>query len=174
VNSEQQLVQRMARGDESAFEAIYQDHQRCIYRFSLHMSGDHAVAEEVTQDAFVALIEKPQGFDSMKGTLSAYLFGVARNLLRKRMRLDWSIEPLEFDLPAEEDDPVDSFTLEAVRNAVLSLPAVYREAVALCDLQESSYEEAAVILECAVGTVRSRLFRGRRMLASKLKGAVRV
>ena len=164
----------MARGDEAAFEAIYHDHQRSIYRFSLHMSGDHAVAEEITQDAFVALIEKPAGFDAEKGTLAAYLFGVTRNLLRKRLRMDWQAEPLEFDIPAEEDDPMDSFTAEAVRNAVVTLPPVYREAVALCDLQESSYEEAAAILDCAVGTVRSRLFRGRRMLASKLKGAVRV
>ncbi len=174
VNTEQEMVQRMARGDESAFDAIYQDHQGSIYRFSLHMSGDRAVAEEITQDAFVALIEKPHGFDGSRGTLAAYLFGVTRNLLRKRMRLDWAIEPLDIDVAAEEDDPMDSFTADAVRSAVLSLPAAYREVVALCDLQESSYEEAAAILDCAVGTVRSRLFRGRRMLASKLKGAVRV
>ena len=174
VHTEQELVRRMARGDETAFDAIYQDHQRSIYRFCLHMSGDHGVAEEVTQDAFVALIEKPHGFDGGRGTLAAYLFGVTRNLLRKRMRLDWSVEPLEFDVVAEEDDGMDAFTIEAVRAAVVSLPPAYREAVALCDLQESSYEEAAAILDCAVGTVRSRLFRGRKMLASKLRGAVRV
>jgi RNA polymerase sigma-70 factor, ECF subfamily len=164
----------MARGDESAFDAIYQDHQRSIFRFSLHMSGDHAVAEEITQDAFMALIERPHGFDGARGTLAAYLFGVTRNLLRKRLRLDLLSEPLEFDIAADEDDPMDSLTAEAVRNAVLTLPPVYREVVALCDLQEASYEEAAAILECAVGTVRSRLFRGRKLLASKLKGAVRV
>ncbi len=165
----------MAGGDEAAFEAIYHDHQRGIYRFSLHMSGDRAIAEEITQDAFVALIERPNGFDGARGTLAAYMFGVARNLLRKRMRLDWASEPLlDTDYAAEDEDPVEAFTLEAVRAAVVSLPPVYREAVALCDLQEASYEEAAAILDCAIGTVRSRLFRGRRMLALKLKGAVRV
>ena len=73
-----------------------------------------------------------------------------------------------------ELDPLELFTVESVRAAVFSLPPVYREAVALCDLREASYEEAAAILECAVGTVRSRLFRGRRLLCSKLKGMVRV
>lgn len=178
VATEQQLVERMASGDEAAFEAIYHDHQRGIFRFSLHMSGDHGIAEEITQEAFVALIERPAGFDGARGSLAAYLYGVARNLLRKRMRQDWSVEPLpEGDLgvlAAEEEDPTDSFALEAVRAAVVSLPPVYREAVALCDLQEASYEEAAAILDCAIGTVRSRLFRGRKMLALKLKGAVRV
>ena len=60
VHTEQELVTRMARGDEAAFEAIYQDHQRSIYRFALHMSGDPSIAEEVTQESFVALIEKPK------------------------------------------------------------------------------------------------------------------
>jgi RNA polymerase sigma-70 factor (ECF subfamily) len=54
---------------------------------------------------------------------------------------------------------------------VLSLPAQYREAVVLCDLQEASYEEAAAALDCPVGTVRSRLSRGRALLAQKLKGS---
>lgn len=175
--TEQQLVDRMAGGDEAAFEVIYHDHQRGIFRFSLHMSGDHSIAEEITQEAFVALIERPSGFDGARGSLAAYLFGVARNLLRKRMRQDWAVESLpdgDFALAAEEDDPLDAFALDAVRAAVVSLPPVYREAVALCDLQEASYDEAAAILDCAVGTVRSRLFRGRKMLALKLKGAVRV
>lgn len=176
VATEQQLVERMAGGDEAAFEAIYHDHQRGIYRFSLHMSGDRGIAEEITQDAFLALIERPSGFDASRGNLAAYLYGVARNLLRKRMRMDWTVEALPEDdcAPAEEVDPLESFAVEAVRAAVVSLPPAYREAVALCDLQEASYEEAAAILDCAIGTVRSRLFRGRRMLALKLRGAVRV
>ncbi|BDC50600.1 hypothetical protein F183_A29160 [Bryobacterales bacterium F-183] len=177
--TEQQLVERMAGGDEAAFEAIYHDHQRGIFRFSLHMSGDQGIAEEITQEAFVALIERPQGFDGSRGGLASYLFGIARNLLRKRMRMDWAVEPLpdgDYALAStsDEDELFDAFALDAVRAAVVSLPPVYREAVALCDLQEASYEEAAAILDCAIGTVRSRLFRGRKMLAMKLKGAVRV
>ena len=62
-------------------------------------------------------------------------------------------------------------SIEQVRQAVLSLPPVFREAVVLCDLQDSSYEDAAVALDCPVGTVRSRLSRGRAMLVRKLRGA---
>jgi RNA polymerase sigma-70 factor, ECF subfamily len=168
----------MARGDEAAFESIYHDHQNGLFRFAWHMSGDHSTAEEVVQDAFVALLEKPEGFDGARGSLSGYLYGISRNLLRKRLRAEWAEEPLaeDADPVAPEADPNESFTIEAVRAAVLALPPVYREAVALCDLQEASYEEAAAVLECAVGTVRSRLFRGRKLLAAKLtaKGKVRV
>jgi RNA polymerase sigma-70 factor (ECF subfamily) len=61
-------------------------------------------------------------------------------------------------------------SIEQVRKAVLSLPPVFREVVVLCDLQDSSYEDAAAALDCPVGTVRSRLSRGRAMLAKKLRG----
>lgn len=174
--SEQELVRRMARGDEAAFESIYHDHQNGLFRFAWHMSGDRSTAEEIVQDAFVALLEKPDGFDGARGALSGYLYGIARNLLRKRLRAEWAEEPLgeDADPPAAEVDPDESFTVESVRAAVLSLPPVYREVVALCDLQEASYEEAAAVLECAVGTVRSRLFRGRRLLSSKLRRSVGV
>ena len=73
---------------------------------------------------------------------------------------------------AADDDVLDDLTrretIEAVRSAVLSLPTQYREAVVLCDLENASYEDAAAALECPVGTVRSRLSRGRGMLAQKL------
>jgi RNA polymerase sigma-70 factor (ECF subfamily) len=66
-------------------------------------------------------------------------------------------------------DLVRSENIERVRQAVLSLPADYREAVVLCELQEFSYEEAAHVLGCPVGTIRSRLHRARTMLADKLR-----
>ena len=179
IVNEQELVKRMARGDEAAFESIYHDHQSGLFRFAWHMSGDRGAAEEIVQESFLALLEKPQGFDATRGSLSGYLYGISRNLLRKRLRTAWAEESLDdVDPMAAEVDPMETFTVESVRAAVLSLPPVYREAVALCDLQEASYEEAAAVLECAVGTVRSRLFRGRRLLSCKLtsktKGPVRV
>jgi RNA polymerase sigma-70 factor (ECF subfamily) len=82
------------------------------------------------------------------------------------------------DLPLEEsaggedllDDLTRRETIEHLRLAVMSLPPVYREAVVLCDLSDASYEEAAAVLECPVGTVRSRLSRARAMLVQKLSG----
>ena len=83
-----------------------------------------------------------------------------------------TIEETEMYEAAERGSLLDDLarreTVEQVRCAVLSLPPVYREAVVLCDLEEASYEEAAVALDCPVGTVRSRLSRARAMLAEKL------
>jgi RNA polymerase sigma-70 factor (ECF subfamily) len=69
------------------------------------------------------------------------------------------------------DDLVQAETIELVRKAVLSLPAKYREVVVLCELQDVSYGEAAEVLGCAIGTVRSRLHRARALLLAKLRPA---
>jgi len=78
----------------------------------------------------------------------------------------------EIEQHASDENVFDDLTrremVEHVRRAVVSLPPMYREAVVLCDLENASYEEAAMVLECPVGTVRSRLSRGRLMLAHKL------
>src|SRR5579864_8081575 len=81
-----QLLRRMRKGDENAFGLLYERHQRPIFRFVLHMTGSQAIAEEVTQEVFMLLIRKPGAYDPGKGTLAAYLFGVARNLARRATR----------------------------------------------------------------------------------------
>ncbi|MGA8011258.1 MAG: sigma-70 family RNA polymerase sigma factor [Candidatus Acidiferrales bacterium] len=82
------LLRRMARGDEDAFAEIYRQKHPAIYRFALHMTGNPAVAEDVTQEVFMALIRDPKRFDPARGTLGGFLFGVARNHLRKRWEQD--------------------------------------------------------------------------------------
>ncbi len=82
------LLRRMARGDEDAFAEVYRQKQPAIYRFALHMTGNPAVAEDVTQEVFMALIRDPKRFDPARGTLGGFLFGVARNHLRKRWEQD--------------------------------------------------------------------------------------
>ena len=120
------------------------------------------------------LIEHGRRFDPARGALTSFLFGVARNLVLRRIEKDRSQHESELADLAAEDDVVGDLTrrqtIERVRRAVLSLPAVYREAVVLCDLEDQSYEDAAIALDCPVGTVRSRLNRGRAMLAQKLRG----
>jgi RNA polymerase sigma-70 factor (ECF subfamily) len=120
-------------------------------------------------------------FDPSRGTLGAFLLGVARNHVLRRMRVDHLLTPIGEDgdedvgLPILETElrPLDNLaraeTIELVRKAVLSLPAKYREVVVLCELQDVSYGEAAEILGCAIGTVRSRLHRARALLLAKLR-----
>src|SRR5271154_5236153 len=82
------LLRRMAGGDEEAFAQIYRQKHPAIYRFALHMSGNSAMAEDVTQEVFMALIRDPKRFDPTRGSLGGFLFGVARNHLRKRWEQD--------------------------------------------------------------------------------------
>ena len=120
-------------------------------------------------------------FDSGRGAVTPWLCGIAKNHLRQRLARDRRLEPLAHDEePAAEATAAEADALgeliraervESLRRAVLSLPFRYREVVVLCDLQELSYQDAADALACAVGTVRSRLHRGRALLAVKLAAA---
>jgi len=172
--SDEILLEQALGGDERAFTLLYRGRQSAVYRFALHMSGDPALAEDVTQEVFLALLESGHRFDPARATLLAFLYGIARHLILRRITRK---RPDDLEAAAEElaadDDLLDDLTrretIEQVRSAVLSLPLVYREAVVLFDLEGASYEEAAAALDCPVGTVRSRLSRGRAMLAQKLE-----
>ncbi len=178
LTDEQLLAQALA-GDEDAFTVLYRRRQGPVFRFALHLSGSSQVAEEVTQDVFVFLLQRGRDFDASRGALGAYLFGVARNYVRRALERNYS-EALvhspadeEAESLVTEDDPADGIarrqTSTALWKAVLSLPEHYREAVVLCDLQELSYAEAAEALGCAIGTIRSRLHRAHDMLNKKLQ-----
>ena len=91
AGDDQELVRRLARGDQAAFKVCYERYQGPIFRFAWHMSGNHTTAEEVTQEVFLRLIHKPKKFDATKGSLGGYLFGIARNVMRRQMSAsrDW-------------------------------------------------------------------------------------
>jgi RNA polymerase sigma-70 factor (ECF subfamily) len=181
-----ELLRSMLAGDEEALALLYRRRQGSVYRFALQMSGSKPIAEDVTQEVFLFLMREGHVFDPSRGSLSAFLLGVARNHVLRRMRVDQLLTPIGDDddadacLPLPETDlcPLDDLaraeTVELVRKAVLSLPAKYREVVVLCELQDVSYGEAAQILGCAIGTVRSRLHRARALLLAKLRPAEQV
>lgn len=174
----------MLAGEEEALTTLYRRRQGGIYRFAMQMCGSQALAEDVTQEVFMVLIRDGQTFDPTRGSLNAFLMGVARNLLLRRLQRERFYVPMEEDSDEETttrisfpttDGPLEDLsrieTVNSVRMAVLALPERYREVVVLCDLQEMSYVEAAEILSCAVGTVRSRLHRARALLIDKLRPA---
>jgi RNA polymerase sigma-70 factor, ECF subfamily len=181
--SDDELLALLRAGDEGAFLTLYHRRQGGIYRFVLRMSGSEAVAEDVTQEVFMMLAQGHDHYESSRGSISAYLFGVARNQVLRRLEKDRFLSPiyedeedLESSMPQELvtlNDPLGDLarkeTIASVRQAVLALPAHYREVVVLCDLQEMSYADASVALGCAVGTVRSRLHRARALLVEKLR-----
>jgi RNA polymerase sigma-70 factor, ECF subfamily len=185
--SDDDLTFRLRAGDEDAFTFVFRRWQGPIFRFALHMSGNRTLAEDATQEVFMTLIRQTAQFDSAKGKLGAFLFGIARNQVLKRLERErpyTSLAPnweeasdsraesaMQSKGAAQPDAEVRAEVIEQVRYAILTLPPDYREVVALCDLEEMSYDEAAVALGCAAGTVASRLHRGRALLATKLRKA---
>jgi len=192
-----ELMRRLSVGDEDAFLEFYRRHQGGVYRYALHMTGRPEAADDVVQETFLTLIRQAGKYDEARGAPAAFLYGVARNHVRKLQEK----ERRYVAFPGEEGG---EFVLEAgvahgnsngngrhaaapsatgsvlqglekeetiliLREAVLTLPLHYREPVTLCDLQGKSYEDAAALLACPVGTVRSRLNRARSILLEKLR-----
>jgi RNA polymerase sigma-70 factor (ECF subfamily) len=175
--TDEDLFRRLAEGDEEAFTLLYRRWQGPIFRFGLRMSGSLTLAEDVTQEVFMALVSGGGRYDPDRGSLASYLFGVAKNQVRRRFEKErpYVAIPQGEDEPAvgaehllEELDRTER--VRRVREAVLALPAHYREVVVLFDLQLLSYQETADALGCAVGTVRSRLHRARALLLARLGG----
>jgi len=175
------LLKRAVGGDEEAFLALYQKHQSALYRYALRMTGSPWAAEEVVQEVFLVLIREPDKYQAALGELGAFLYGVARNRVMKhleRLPREASLDLMNADGNGwrEPEDPLTPMMIaekreriDRVRDAVLSLPAEFREAVVLCELEEMSYEEAANACGCPIGTIRSRLHRGRALLLAKLE-----
>lgn len=167
-----ELLAQFRRGDREAFTFLYRIHSPAVFRFALHMSGDATKATETTQDVFVWLIHHPGRFDASRGRLGAFLTGVARRFLLRQWNRERRWTPLEeaaFLCAPRAREVHSDPRVEQLRCLIASLPDRYREVVVLCDLEGHSYEEAASILECSLGTVRSRLHRARELLARKLR-----
>jgi RNA polymerase sigma-70 factor, ECF subfamily len=177
---DRELLERVRRGDRQAFSELYALHQSAIYRYAAHMCGA-AAADDLVQDTFVALLGRPGRYDPARGPILGYLIGIARHFVAKRLaaRRSESLESTDAldeapdgapEAPAET--PLDALSREElvaqVRDAIQSLPLPYREAVVLCELQEMDYAAAAVVMQCPIGTVRSRLHRARALLTAKL------
>jgi RNA polymerase sigma-70 factor (ECF subfamily) len=173
----------MLGGSAEAFGALYDRLQGGVYRYALRMTGSEAVAEDMTHEVFIQLMRDGSRFDPARGSVKSYLYGMARHrVLRhlERERSHVSIEAGRDDgegladerLRSCEDPLVDlerGETVSLVRQAVLSLPPHFREVIVLCHLQEMNYAEAAEVMACPIGTIRSRLARARTMLVGKLR-----
>lgn len=182
--SDDDLLARVAAGDAGALTTLFRRRKGLVYRFALHMSGLPAAADDVTQEVFLTVMREAGRYEAGRSGVTAWLCGIARNHTRRRLAREHGLIALdderheEVALPSLDLDPLEELTraeaIEALRRAVLSLPARYREAVVLCDLEELSYADAAAALGCAVGTVRSRLHRGRALLVAKVTASTSV
>jgi RNA polymerase sigma-70 factor (ECF subfamily) len=172
--SDPELVERARGGEREAFGFLYRRHQACVYRFARAMTGSSAVAEDIVQEVFLALMRDLERYDATRAGLRTYLFGIARNLVRYKARsvrrlisLDQVEEASEFEDPAAALST--SQESRRLRECLAGLPARYREVIILCDLQELDYAATAAVLSVPIGTVRSRLHRGRQLLLERLQ-----
>jgi RNA polymerase sigma-70 factor, ECF subfamily len=183
------LVARLRRGDAAAARELYQRHGSALLRFGLAMSNCRQTAEDIVHDTFIEILKHPVRFDPTRGSVIAYLFGIARHRMSRVARVslrDADVRTVEsadetFDpaLSGADNPLLDTRDageeidrardIERVRTAVFDLPRVHREVIVLCDLEELSYATAAEILGCPIGTVRSRLSRARALLATRLE-----
>jgi RNA polymerase sigma-70 factor (ECF subfamily) len=177
-----ELLRQTHAGRADAFTALYRRHQGPLYRYALMRCGSASTAADVVQEAFMGLLTRRFGFDPLRGQLQHFLFGVVRKLILKleepRQRQVALPEPgedgeLELDLPCEGAEPLARLlgneAAEEVRRALALLPAHYRDVVILYELHELSYQEIATVCQLDIGTVRSRLSRGRAALAKRLQ-----
>jgi RNA polymerase sigma-70 factor (ECF subfamily) len=177
VDDDSRLLARLATGDADALALLYRRESGAVYRYALALAGDEAAALDAVQEAFAQLLRGPVAFDAARGSLGAYLAGMARHQVlqqwrdaRRHLPLD---DTLEADDPAHASPGSDTRLHEAQRHqslwaAIRTLSWPQREALTLVDLQERPYAEAAAIAGVSVDVLRTRLHRARQRLADLL------
>ena len=163
---------------EADIQIAFDEHKDAVYRFAWRMTHSEAAAEDIAQDVFLALLRRPDRFDPIRGTLRAFLFGIARNLALKRWRNEnrWTVLDDERFI-ANPVEPDRSEIAETIGEAVRALPPLQREALIMAEYEELSLEEIALAVESEIGTVKSRLHRARenlRRMLAPLKPAMGV
>jgi RNA polymerase sigma-70 factor (ECF subfamily) len=171
------LLKRARRGDEDAFSQLFGRHQGAIYRYAVHMCGPEA-GDDIVQETFLAVLRQRSRADGLRGSALGYLFGIARHLVLQRLGSKYDpalgdtghedVSQVASDALTALEDLSRAETIASVRAAVQALPPVYREVVVLCELQDMDYAAAAGVLQCPIGTIRSRLSRARTLLVTKL------
>ncbi len=166
--TDEQLIARAARGDQTAFELLWERHWHAIYSYAWLLARN-SDAEDITQEAFLALLRKPAAFDPARAQLRTWLIAVARRQYlgrwRNASRDAGSDATDEAENPAGFDEQLIRLErADAVRQAVAALPDLQREAIYLFEFEELSLAEIASILNIEVNAVKARLHRARQQL----------
>lgn len=187
---EAELVTELQAGSDSAFDYLVTYYHATVYNLVYGILTDSADAADVTQDVFLRVFRGIRGF-RRSSSLKTWLYRVAVRQALNHRRWCWRHHRQQVSIDAEEngkrplldlkDAEATPFeqcasheTQAAVRRALAQIPPLFRSAVILRDLEGLSYEEIAEIVEVSVGTVKSRILRGRRMLKEILDPLLRV
>jgi RNA polymerase sigma-70 factor (ECF subfamily) len=170
--SDEELLERAAAGDQAAFTTLVRRHEDRVFAIAVRITGDRADALDAMQDTFVSVFRQAGSFRA-EAAFSTWLYRVTvnacRDLLRKRKRLP---EPTE-EVPERARPGIGTEEVVGLRldlaGALAQLPEEYRDAVLMHDLGAMPYDEIAEATGVALGTVKSRISRGRRRLAALLE-----
>ena len=160
MTDDRELWERICRGDARAFDALYRTHAPKLEGFLRQILGSRQAAEDVMQETFTQIWQRPNGFEPERGSLSSYLFGAGR----KRAAEWWRKRDAQSTALWNEPTECKTETASIVSDAFARLPEEQRTLIWLREVEGQSYAELAEILEIPVGTVRSRLFAAREEL----------
>jgi len=165
---DQALIEAARAGDTRAFEELVHAHIDAVYAHGLRFFGDPSTADDVVQEVFVKVYRSLGSYDG-RAAFSTWLFRVTRNvcldMLRRGARRPVPVDPVDLVNARTQPDPAQTIVdTQAVEQAMRALPPEDREALGAVSVFWMSYQEAADALELPVGTVKSRVFRARRML----------
>ncbi|RKY69183.1 MAG: RNA polymerase subunit sigma-24 [Candidatus Latescibacterota bacterium] len=180
--SDAELFSEIAKGDTAAFNKIVSRYQARLLNFVYRFTGDRETARDIVQETFLRIYRKRKEYRST-ANFSTWIFTIAGNLAKSelRHRKRWHLIPInketDQDILAEianqslgPNHMAEKKAIERhIQQAIEALPPKYREAVILRDIEGLPYEEIAQIVGCPVGTVKSRVNRGRLQLQNKLE-----
>ncbi len=166
------LVSAATNGDTAAFEALVRAHSGPVYAHALRFFGEPQAAEDVVQEVFVKVFRSIHSFDG-NAAFSTWLYRITRNtcldMLRTGRRRPVPVDVLDVSLTAPDDPAAEAITTATVEHAMRALAPEDRDALSAIGLFGMSYSEAARALDIPEGTVKSRVFRARKTLASALR-----
>jgi RNA polymerase sigma-70 factor (ECF subfamily) len=157
---ERELWKKISAGEAQAFDAWYRETASRLRIFLLHLLASSQAAEDVMQETYTHIWRRPHGFDPDRGTLRAWLYGIARKQATEWWRRQKPTDPLEFENATAGRAEASSVMAELLGQ----LPAEQRSLLWLREVEGQSYAELAAILNIPIGTVRSRLFAAREAL----------
>ena len=171
------LLQKSVEGDQAAFLELYDRYRQPIFRFAYRLLGSVEIAEDVTHDCFLSLIRKPDNFRPERASLKTYLYAAARNLALKHFRNQGRETGMDEVAEEPQESPrrgplrrlLDEELVTQVRDAVLNLPPMQREALVLFEYEGLSLSEVAEIAGTDVGAIKARLYRAREGLRRFLR-----
>ena len=173
------LASRIAQGDRDALSHVYQRESGRVYRYALAMTHNADMAADATQETFMSFSANPRGFDATRGALQGYLVGITRHWVLSAWQADKRfVDAAPEDLTELEESQIDERdpsallvaqqSSEQLMQALAKLPATFREAIILVELQDYSYADAAALAGIELNTLRTRLFRAKHKLAAIL------